>query len=87
MTKVAALDYGARGIRVNAIGPGSMWTPGLRETAAQIPQHVEQLEALTPLRRLAEPEEVAEAAIWLCSDKASYVLGHTLLAEGGAVLG
>jgi NAD(P)-dependent dehydrogenase (short-subunit alcohol dehydrogenase family) len=87
MTKCAALDYGAKGIRVNAVGPGSMWTPGLRESAKVLPQHVEKLSALTPLGRLAEPTEVAEAVIWLCSPKASYVLGHTLLAEGGAVMG
>lgn len=87
MTKVAALDYAAQGIRVNAVGPGSMWTPGLRRAAETDPGHVEKLAALSPLRRLAEPEEVAEVVVWLCSDKASYVLGHTMLAEGGAVLG
>jgi NAD(P)-dependent dehydrogenase (short-subunit alcohol dehydrogenase family) len=87
MTKVAALDYGPKGIRVNAVGPGSMWTPGLKEQAAKNPKHVETLQALTPLQRLAEPEEVAEAAVWLCSPAASYVLGHTLLADGGAVMG
>lgn len=87
MTKVAALDYGAQGIRVNAVGPGSMWTAGLRRAAETDPGHAEKLAALSPMGRLAEAEEVAEAVIWLCSDKASYVLGHTLLAEGGAVLG
>jgi NAD(P)-dependent dehydrogenase (short-subunit alcohol dehydrogenase family) len=87
MTKVAALDYAAKGIRVNAVGPGSMWTPALRRTAETDPGHAEKLAALSPLGRLAEPEEVAEAVVWLCTDKASYVLGHTLLAEGGAVLG
>jgi NAD(P)-dependent dehydrogenase (short-subunit alcohol dehydrogenase family) len=87
MTKVAALDYAARGIRVNAIGPGSMWTPGLRQQAAMNPKHVEMLEGYTPLRRIAEPEEVAEAAVWLCTPAASYVLGHTLVADGGAVIG
>jgi NAD(P)-dependent dehydrogenase (short-subunit alcohol dehydrogenase family) len=86
MTRIAALDYGARGIRVNAVGPGSMWTPGLREEQAKDSKHVAQLEALTPMRRLAEPEEVAEAAVWLCTPAASYVLGHTLVADGGAVL-
>jgi NAD(P)-dependent dehydrogenase (short-subunit alcohol dehydrogenase family) len=86
MTKVAALDYGARGIRINAIGPGSMWTPGLREEARKNPQHVDELKSLTPMRRLAEPDEVGEAAVWLCTDAASYVLGHTLVADGGAVL-
>jgi NAD(P)-dependent dehydrogenase (short-subunit alcohol dehydrogenase family) len=87
MTKCAALDYSAKGIRINAVGPGSMWTPALRETAEQIPEHVETLSAMTPLGRLAEPEEVAEAAVWLCTPRASYVVGHTLLADGGAVLG
>jgi NAD(P)-dependent dehydrogenase (short-subunit alcohol dehydrogenase family) len=87
MTKCAALDYSAKGIRINAVGPGSMWTPALRETAEQIPEHVEKLSAMTPLGRLAEPEEVAEAAVWLCTPRASYVVGHTLLADGGAVLG
>jgi NAD(P)-dependent dehydrogenase (short-subunit alcohol dehydrogenase family) len=87
MTKCAALDYSAQGIRINAVGPGSMWTPALRETAQRIPRHVETLSAMTPLGRLAEPEEVAEAAVWLCTPRASYVVGHTLLADGGAVLG
>jgi NAD(P)-dependent dehydrogenase (short-subunit alcohol dehydrogenase family) len=87
MTKCAALDYSARGIRINAVGPGSMWTPALRETAQTIPQHVETLAAMSPLGRIAEPEEVAEAVVWLCTPRASYVAGHTLLADGGAVLG
>lgn len=86
MTKCAAMDYGGQGIRINAIGPGSMWTPLLRETAEKIPQHAEQLAALSPMGRIAEPEEVAEAAVWLCTPRASYVLGHTLVADGGAVL-
>jgi NAD(P)-dependent dehydrogenase (short-subunit alcohol dehydrogenase family) len=87
MVKCAALDYGDRNIRVNAVGPGSMWTPALRETAQQIPQHVERLSGMAAMKRLAEPEEVAEAAVWLCSPTASYVLGHTLVADGGAILG
>jgi NAD(P)-dependent dehydrogenase (short-subunit alcohol dehydrogenase family) len=87
MTKIAALDYGGQGIRVNAIGPGSMWTPGLREEAIKNPLHVGRLESLTPMLRLADPEEVASAAVWLCTSGASYVMGHTLVADGGAVLG
>ncbi len=86
MTRVAALDYGKQNIRINAVGPGSMWTPGLRGEQAKDSGHVSQLESLTPLGRLAEPEEVAEAAVWLCTSAASYVLGHTLVADGGAVL-
>jgi NAD(P)-dependent dehydrogenase (short-subunit alcohol dehydrogenase family) len=87
VSRCAALEYGPHGIRVNAVGPGTMWTPGMREAAAKEPKHVEHLASLTPLRRIAEPEEVAEAAVWLCSSRASYVTGHTMLAEGGAVLG
>jgi NAD(P)-dependent dehydrogenase (short-subunit alcohol dehydrogenase family) len=87
MTKCAAIDYGRKGIRVNAVGPGSMWTPGLRAVAATTPDHVESLSARAELGRLAEPEEVAEAAVWLCTPRSSYVTGHTLVADGGAVLG
>lgn len=87
MTKCAALDYGAQGIRINAVGPGTMWTPALRETAAANPKHIETLQALTPMQRIAEPEEVAEAVVWLCGPSASYVLGHTMVVDGAAVLG
>ncbi|MEO7248554.1 MAG: glucose 1-dehydrogenase [Novosphingobium sp.] len=87
LTKCAALDYGPLGVRVNAIGPGSMWTPLMRQQLETYPQHIADLEGMTPLRRIAEPQEVAEVAVWLCGPKASYILGHTLLADGGAVLG
>jgi NAD(P)-dependent dehydrogenase (short-subunit alcohol dehydrogenase family) len=87
MTKCAALDYAADGIRINALGPGVMWTPALRTSAAKDPAHLDRLMGINPMRRFAEPEEVAEAAVWLCSDKASFVLGHTLVADGAAGLG
>lgn len=86
MTKCAALDYAMHGIRVNAVGPGSMWTPLMRAQVAKDPSHLDTLLSYTPLKRIAEPEEVAEAAVWLCTSRASYVLGHVLLADGGAVL-
>lgn len=86
MTKVAALDYAKQNIRINAIGPGTMWTPALREQAQMNPKHIEMVQSYSPLGRIAEPEEVAEAAVWLCTSMASYVLGHTLVADGGAVL-
>lgn len=87
LTKVAALDYGSHGIRVNAVAPGSMWTPALLRTAESNPGHVEKLAADSPLGRLAQPEEVAEAVVWLCTNKASYVLGHTFQVNGGCLLG
>jgi NAD(P)-dependent dehydrogenase (short-subunit alcohol dehydrogenase family) len=86
LTKVAALDYGARGIRVNAISPGAMWTPMLRARAATEPGHVEHLKGMHPIGRLAEPEEVAEAAVWLGTDAASFVLRHTMSVDGGYVI-
>jgi NAD(P)-dependent dehydrogenase (short-subunit alcohol dehydrogenase family) len=86
MTKVAALDYGARGIRVNAISPGAMMTPMMRARSAQEPGHFEHLERMHPIGRLAEPEEVAAAAVWLCTDAASFVLGHCLSVDGGYVI-
>ena len=86
MTKCAALDYAAKGIRVNAVGPGSMWTPLMREQVAKDPSHLDKLRSFTPLERIAEPEEVAEAAVWLCTPRASYVVGHIMVADGGAVL-
>ncbi len=87
MTKVAALDYAAKGIRINAVAPGPMWTPALRERAAQDAGHAARRAAHVPLGRIAEPEEVAQAVLWLCSPASSYVLGHTLAADGGYVLG
>jgi NAD(P)-dependent dehydrogenase (short-subunit alcohol dehydrogenase family) len=87
MTKVAALDYGRQGIRVNAVAPGPMWTSSLRQVAAKEPGHVDLLSQRVPLGRIAEPEEVAEAVAWLCSPAASYVQGHTMSVDGGFVLG
>jgi len=86
LTKVSALDYGDKGVRVNAVAPGPMWTPALRETATTIPHHIDNHLAHIPMRRIAEPEEVAEAAVWLCSPASSYVLGHTMSVDGGYVL-
>lgn len=86
LTKCAALDYGARNIRVNAIGPGVMLTPLTVEAMERDPAIAAFLRSKNPIGRLAKPEEVAEAAVWLCTNQASYVLGHTLVADGGAVL-
>lgn len=87
LTKTAALEYGPRGIRINILGPGTMWTPALREVAKKSPQHFEVMKNMVPVGRLAEPEEVAEAAVWLCTPAASYVIGHTLVVDGGATAG
>lgn len=87
MTKVAALDYGRRGIRVNAVAPGPMWTPMLRQAAASESSHVDRLTSRVPVGRIGEPQEVADIAVWLCTSGASYVMGHTMSVDGGFVLG
>ncbi len=87
LMSVAALDYGDKNIRVNAVGPGTMVTPAMEEALAKNPKHKEFLESLAPMKRYSHPKEVAEAAIWLCSDKASFVHGHCLVADGGACTG
>jgi NAD(P)-dependent dehydrogenase (short-subunit alcohol dehydrogenase family) len=87
LTAVAALDYADRNIRVNAVGPGTMVTPAMRKALDENPKHREFLESLAPIKRFSDPREVAEAVIWLCSDKASFVVGHTLVADGGASAG
>jgi NAD(P)-dependent dehydrogenase (short-subunit alcohol dehydrogenase family) len=86
LAKVAALDYRARGIRVNVISPGAMLTPMMRASAAAVPGHLDELKSMHPIGRLAEPEEVAEAAVRLCTDAASFVLGHTLSVDGGYLI-
>jgi NAD(P)-dependent dehydrogenase (short-subunit alcohol dehydrogenase family) len=80
MTKAAALDYAARGIRINAVGPGPIETPLLARTAGGNP-HV--YAGVVPMGRIGRPEEVVAAVIWLLSDAASYVTGHTLPVDGG----
>ena len=85
LTKTAALDYARKGIRVNAVCPGPILTPALEWFMKQNPQIEEQLKSLNPSGRLGTPEEIAEAVVWLSSDGASYLTGHALVADGGAV--
>ncbi|GAA1087105.1 SDR family NAD(P)-dependent oxidoreductase [Streptomyces javensis] len=82
LTKVAAVDYAPDGIRVNAVCPGPTRTPGFEQVAAGTDMIAMQ-EAITPLGRMATPEEAAAAAVWLCSDAASYVTGIALSVDGG----
>jgi NAD(P)-dependent dehydrogenase (short-subunit alcohol dehydrogenase family) len=87
LTAVAALDYGAQNIRINAVGSGVMVTPAMEQRLADNPAHKEFLQGMAPMQRYAHPAEVAEAAIWLLSDRASFVHGHTLVADGGISAG
>ncbi|MBB4788399.1 NAD(P)-dependent dehydrogenase (short-subunit alcohol dehydrogenase family) [Streptomyces rapamycinicus] len=82
LTKVAAVDYAPDGIRVNAACPGPTRTPGFEQVAAGTDMIAMQ-EAITSLGRMATPQEAAAAAVWLCSDDASYITGVALSVDGG----
>jgi NAD(P)-dependent dehydrogenase (short-subunit alcohol dehydrogenase family) len=85
LTKTAALENARTGIRINAICPGSTDTPMLQTSMAADPQVKKMVLSAQPGGRLGTAEEIAEAAVWLCSDRASFVTGHSMLVDGGAV--
>lgn len=80
MTKAAALDYAKLNIRVNAVGPGPVETPLLEKGTGGDPH---SYAAFVPMGRIGQPDEVADAVVWLLSDEARYVTGHTLPVDGG----
>jgi NAD(P)-dependent dehydrogenase (short-subunit alcohol dehydrogenase family) len=85
-----ALDHGAQNIRVNCICPGDTDTPMLRSEAQQLgePDELFLAEAAErPLQRIGQPEDIAQAALYLASDRASFVTGATLVVDGGGLAG
>ena len=83
LTKTAALEYSAQGIRVNAVNPAVIDTEMVDRIAAGLSMEKNDLSTLHPIGRLGRVDEVAEAVLWLCSDRASFVTGHSLLVDGG----
>jgi NAD(P)-dependent dehydrogenase (short-subunit alcohol dehydrogenase family) len=83
LTKSAALEYAKSGIRINAVAPGGVETDMLERLGEDKNQILETLKSMHPIGRIGDPEEIANAVVWLLSDKASFVLGHTLLLDGG----
>lgn len=83
LTKAAALEYATQGIRVNCIVPGWILTPMVQQAIDNVPGLEEHALGESPLGRLGTSEEMSEAVVWLCSDAASYVNGHAMIADGG----
>lgn len=86
LTKSSAAEYGSKGIRINAVSPGVIRTPGLEKYFEEQPQVAEQLKKTAVLNRLGEPEEIAEAVVFLLSDRASFITGQLLSVDGGGAV-
>jgi NAD(P)-dependent dehydrogenase (short-subunit alcohol dehydrogenase family) len=85
LTKSAALEYAKAGVRINAVAPGAIETEMMEESIGHNQQLRDGLVALHPIGRVGKPQEIANAVVWLLSDKASFLTGHTLLVDGGWV--
>jgi len=85
LTKTTALEFVRSGIRVNAVCPGAIKTPMIDRLTGKKKEAEEQFATMEPIGRIGEPEEVAKAVLWLCSDEASFVTGHSLAVDGGWV--
>jgi NAD(P)-dependent dehydrogenase (short-subunit alcohol dehydrogenase family) len=84
ITETAALEYAPRGIRVNALCPGFIYTPMLENAGlAQDDALHQAIENMHAMKRMGKPEEVADALVWLSSDEATFVTGHSLVVDGG----
>lgn len=83
LTKSAALEYAARGVRINAVCPGTIDTPMVAEMLAKEPEAMKEILRDQPIGRLGRAEEIASAVLWLCSPGASFVIGHALVVDGG----
>jgi len=82
LTRVAAREYAAAGVRVNAICPGTVDTPMFRQSMA--PDVIEHFVSMNPSRRVAQPEEIAEIALWLCDGAPGFLTGQAIAVDGGA---
>lgn len=83
MTRTAAAEYARAGIRINSVCPGVINTPMMTRALEREPQREKKIRSAHPIGRFGEPNEVADAALWLCSSHASFVTGHQLAVDGG----
>jgi NAD(P)-dependent dehydrogenase (short-subunit alcohol dehydrogenase family) len=85
LTRQAAVEYAPQGFRINAVCPTVTRTPRLLRVHGGNPAGEARMAAQNPSGRIGEPEDAAEAVLWLCSDAASFVVGHTLVVDGGVL--
>ena len=83
LTKAAAVEFGKQGIRINAVLPAAIETDMFRRFVREKDEARAAMQAMHPIGRIGAPEEIADAVIWLCSSKSSFVVGHSLLVDGG----
>lgn len=86
LTKTAALEYATEGIRVNAVCPGVIHTEMIDRVIGGDEDLLEAYANMAPVNRMGQPEEVADAVVWLCSEEASFVTGHAMTVDGGYVV-
>jgi NAD(P)-dependent dehydrogenase (short-subunit alcohol dehydrogenase family) len=87
LTKTAAMEYAQTGVRINAVGPAGIMTEVLTTALGGDEVMTAKFKSAHHMNRFGDPDEVAKAVVWLCSDEASYITGHTLMIDGGAVAG
>ena len=86
LTKDAALDYAASNIRINAICPGIIDTEMMDRFTGGTAEERDRVIAQEPIGRMGRPDEIAATVVWLCSDEASFITGHAMVADGGQTL-
>ena len=85
LTKAMAVEYASQGVRINAVCPGLIRTDLMERIYQANPELRGEANSWQPIGRVGEPAEIAEAVVWLSSDKASFVVGHTMTIDGGLV--